>query len=347
MTDSAVVTNSPILAALLAASRGTPSNPDGAEDTDIPDRATGALLGLAVGNVIGLPSEFYSYHETRDAYPNGVIEPDPAEARRPMDDDLAQAVDLAEALLSGGDCVADFERRIVRWLEDNGRGCGITTSEVVSQLARGVPVPEAARQVYESKGRIAPNGAVMRCAPVAIARLNDAERLITDSAAIATVTHYAPLCQWSCIVINAVIAQLIRGRQPDLAGILAAAQSDGSTDLAAKSRSDGIPSDTLDSIAAGVRSPADMTWMRRDHGLIGHTLLATQAGLWAAATPMEFEEAIVEVVSVGGDTDTNGAVAGAVLGARYGASAIPERWLSCVPERERIERLAVELLELS
>ena len=340
MTDSEIVTWAPALAAILKPSYAPSS------ESELRDRATGALLGLAVGNIIGLPSEFYSYYEVRDAYPDGVIEPDPREARRPMDDDLAQAVDLAEAMASGGDCVADFARRIVRWLDENGRGCGITTSEVVSLLARGVPVPEAARQVYESKGRIAPNGAVMRCAPVAVARLNDAERLIADSAATATVTHYAPLCQWSCIIINAVIAQLIRGRQPDLAGILAAARSDGSTDLAAKSRSDGIPSAVFDAIATGVRPPADMTWMRRDHRLIGHTLLATQAGLWAAATPMDFEEAIVEVISVGGDTDTNGAVAGAVLGARYGASAIPERWLACVPERERIKRLSAELLAL-
>ena len=62
---------------------------------------------------------------------------------------------------------------------------------------------------------------------------------------------------------------------------------------------------------------------------------------------MNFADAVVSVVSVGGDTDTNGAVAGAVLGARYGASAIPERWLACVPERDRVERLADALLGLS
>ena len=58
-------------------------------------------------------------------------------------------------------------------------------------------------------------------------------------------------------------------------------------------------------------------------GSNGHTVLTMQAGLWAATTPLNFEEALVALVNSGGDTDTNGALAGAVLGARYGASAIP------------------------
>ena len=92
---------------------------------------------------------------------------------------------------------------------------------------------------------------------------------------------------------------------------------------------------------------ADASWLRRDQHLIGHTLLALQVGLWAAATPLDFEVALVEIVSAGGDTDTNGAVAGAVLGARYGAAAIPHRWLDCIPERERIETLADDLAALT
>ena len=54
-----------------------------------------------------------------------------------------------------------------------------------------------------------------------------------------------------------------------------------------------------------------------------------------------------QIIEGGGDTDTNGAVAGAVLGARYGMSAIPERWLDCVPQRSRIEKLAFDLMALA
>ena len=51
--------------------------------------------------------------------------------------------------------------------------------------------------------------------------------------------------------------------------------------------------------------------------------------------------------TAGGDTNTNAAVAGAVLGARHGAPAIPQRWLDCIPQRERVEDLADGLIALN
>ena len=250
-----------------------------------------------------------------------------------MDDDLAQAVDLGEALLAGGDYAQDFADRLVRWARENGRGIGITTGDVIYELSTGKPLPEPARIVYERRNRIAPNGGVMRCAPVAIARRNDPALLVADSAVTCAVTHYAETCQWSCILVNATIAALLNGSQPDLPGLIAAARADGCPDLSAQANHDGMPSDTLDALEQGAQPPPDIEWLKRGHRLIGHTLLALQFGLWAASTPFLFEDALVASVAAGGDTDTNAAVAGAVLGARYGASSIPERWLACIPQR--------------
>ena len=186
----------------------------------------------------------------------------------------------------------------------------------------------------------------MRCAPVAIARRLDPGLLVSDSAQTCAVTHYADTCQWSCIIVNAIISAFLNGVEPNLPDFLAACAASGCPDLGAQAHRDRIPSDTFDAIASGGLPPADTTWLLRDHRLIGHTLLALQFGLWAAATPLDFEEALIASVSVGGDTDTNAAVAGAVLGARYGASAIPQRWLECVPQRERIGALADGLTAL-
>ena len=185
----------------------------------------------------------------------------------------------------------------------------------------------------------------MRCAPVALARFREPGELVRDSAATCVVTHYAPTSQWSCIVINAVIALLLRGIEPDLSALMGAASGDGCPDMLGAAMGDGIPSDVLESIASGVPVAEDCSWLRRDQRLIGHTLIALQAGLWAAVTPLGFAEALRQVVEAGGDTDTNGAVVGAVLGARYGASAIPGRWIDVVPERDRIEGVADGLLE--
>lgn len=316
-------------------------------DEAMADRARGVLLGLAVGNLLGLPVEGDRHDRIADAYPAGLTEIDHREADRPMDDDLAQAVDLGDALLAGGNYVRDFAERLVVWADENGRGMGITTSEVIREISTGKPIPEPARIVYERRNRIAPNGGVMRCAPVAIARRADPVMLVADSALTCAVTHYADTCQWSCILVNAIIAAIINGVTTDLAGVLVAARTDGCPDLAAQANADGIPADTLESLARGHRPPPDMDWLMRDHRLIGHTLLALQFGLWAAATPLNFEEALVASVAAGGDTDTNAAVAGAMLGARYGASRIPDRWLACVPQRARIEHLAEDLLAMS
>ena len=311
------------------------------ENADFPDdpqdRARGVLLGLAAGNLLGLPIEGLSRGAIRGRFPGGVTEIDPGERHMPMDDDLAQAVDLGEALLDCLDCndgptnadwVENFSARLVRWRRENGRGIGITTSAVIKLLEAGISPPEAGRQIYERNNRIAPNGAVMRCAPVSLLWHSRPERLIVDSPISAMVTHYSPLCQWSCLIINATISLLLGGKAPDLALLARAVLADG------------CPSEVVQWV---MEVGEDIESLRWDHRQAGHTLLCMQFGLWAALTPLNLEEALASVMDAGGDTDTNGAVAGAVLGARYGAQGIPERWLACIPQRQRLENLALNL----
>ncbi len=336
--DPNIVRSAPNAAALLGGAIRSPE--------DLPDRARGVMLGLAVGNLLGLPMEGDSYQGIQRSYPEGVRDIDLREAQRSMDDDLAQAVDLGEALVEGGDYVTTFADRLVTWRYENGRGIGITTDAVIDELEAGNPPPEAARILYERRP-IAPNGGVMRCAPVAIARLRQPDLLVSDSAATCVVTHYADTCQWSCIIVNALITRLLQGAEPDLPSLMAAASADGMPDLLAQASSDRIPTEILRAISINAPVQSDASWLKQDQRLIGHTLICLQAGLWAAVTQLDFEIALRGIIEGGGDTDTNGAVAGAVLGARYGASAIPQRWLNCIPERDRIERLADDLLELA
>ena len=78
---------------------------------------------------------------------------------------------------------------------------------------------------------------------------------------------------------------------------------------------------------------------------MGYTLKAMQVALWCATQASGFEEALVAVISAGGDTDTNGAIGGAVLGARFGAegdsgAAGAERLVEIRRGREPLEVLA-------
>ena len=337
-----VVDSAPNLERLLSEAVSSRSDVDG-----ITGRAQGTMFGLAVGNLLGIPVEGRWYNDIDRRYPDGVRYIDQHEKSRPMDDDLAQAVTLGESLVGEADLMHGFADQMIRWFEENARGCGNTTARVLYELMDGVPPPEAARKVYIALNGIAPNGAVMRCAPVALASLNDPRNLVRQSAISSVVTHFAPICQWSCILVNASVSLLNLGLRPDLTAIYKAALLDGMPDLLAQSESDGIPFDVFAAIDRGESLPESADWLRVNQRLIGHTLLATQVGLWAATVPLGFEEALVHVVSSGGDTDTNGAVAGAVLGARYGMDAIPTRWVDCVPESDRIRDLAMRLGRLA
>ena len=296
------------------------------------DRARGVLLGLAAGNLLGLEVEGMSAREIAERFPGGVRGIDRRELDRPLDDDLAQALDLGEALLEGarpdGDPAAEFAERLIRWRRVNGRGIGLTTSAVIDALEDGAGAPGAAERVWKQRGGIAPNGGLMRCAPVALRHWSDGAALVRASAETCAVTHYAAACQWSCILLNAAVAILIRGGDASVEALREAAGADGA-DVEIGERLAGIPT--------------DVEVLRPDEGLIGHTLLALQIGLWPLASGAAFEDGLIRIVNAGGDTDTNGAIAGAVLGAREGASAIPERWLERIPRREEIAGLADRL----
>ena len=324
-------------------SEATAATPEDGRGTD---RARGVMLGVVVGNLLGLSVEGWSERRIKERYPGGLRDIRPSELAKPLDDDPAQSVELAEALLEGGDLVERFTARLVAWSLLNGRGMGGTTRQAINQLKDKVPPPVAAYAVYRAKGEIAPNGGIMRCAPVALARRRHPELLVRDTADTCAVSHYAPASQWSCVVVNASIAVLVGGGVPDLQKLLTAARADGCPDLVAVAEGAGVPNRLLENVMRGRTAAGDAKWMRGNQGPKGHTLLTMQAGLWAATTPLSFEQALVELVNSGGDTDTNGALAGAVLGARYGATSIPQRWTANVAQRDRLANLADRLVRL-
>ena len=291
--------------------------------------------------MLGLRGEGAWYDEIPARYPGGVIAPDPQEKERPMDDDLAQAVELALALLAKGDVVRAFAPAPGTLAAQERPRDGPHDPKRHQSAGSRHLAYEAARVCYE-RNPIAPNGGLMRCAPVAVAHQHAPERLIHDSAATCAVTHYAHhlpvvLHHPQCRHRPAAPGPLTRMCPPCWP------QPQPTVPRTCTLRP---PQTAFQRTCSPVSPPpagppsADTSWLCRDQHLIGHTLLTLQVGLWAAVTTLNFEDALVQVVRAGGDTDTNAAVAGAVLGARYGATAIPDRWLECIPDLERIDLLA-------
>ena len=296
------------------------------------NRASGVLPGVVIGNLLGLRFEGRPHTQISASYPEGLREFSQLRTRE-LDDDVAQTLELAHLLAEAGhrsddDLTRALAGRLVHWALMNGKGMGNLTRRVLHRLLEGEPPLDAA--LHESRDlRHAPNGALMRCSPVALACWNRPAKLVRTSALTAAGTHAAPLCQLSCILVNAVTVRLLCRQEPRTAELLNAIEADTGHDLLATT---DIPTDVFNALRNGRPMPDSTDWLHGNQGLIGHTLLALQCGLWAAETPLDFEEAIVALTHAGGDTDTNGAIAGAVLGARYGRDGIPNRWLENIDD---------------
>ena len=347
---------------------------------ELQDRCRGAMVGLAVGNLLGLPCEGWGWEEIRRRWPGGIREIE-VEPGYPDDDDLAQAVILTEACVGVETLdVAALARRFWVWGEENGLGIGNATYETLRRYggrpprcylnrnllerphgggelsnfqARepvGLPALEASRAAWKaSGGKAAGNGAVMRCAPVAIRWRQDDAALVRNTAASAAVTHWDPRCVWSAVFVNLAVASLLRespGGELRLVERAERVREALGSALAPFGIDATVPTAVMEALdAADVTEPKDLALDGLD---MGYTLKAMQVALWCARRAADFEDALVAVVSAGGDTDTNGAVAGAVLGARFGLGAVPERWRTRVTElragREAMEVWADRLM---
>lgn len=297
------------------------------------ERYRGSLLGLAVGNALGCQVEGLTVDEIRAIKPEGIRDIHPLESGRPWDDDVAQTIELGEYLLEERFDRSEFRRRLVRWMAENGRGMGGLTYRVLSRAVDADPSVDVAEQIWEESGRqSAGNGAVMRCAPVALRWRRDPRRLLSLAQESARATHYDPRCVWSAVAVCAVLARVLAGAEPgltELADALAAAGAPDEVALAAWN------SDTGEISALELDDTASM----------GYTVRTMRVGLWSSTQSASLEEILLAVVNAGGDTDTNCAIAGAITGARVGAELIPERWYNRLRDPGQLTDLADRLWE--
>jgi ADP-ribosyl-[dinitrogen reductase] hydrolase len=296
-------------------------------------RAQGCLLGLAAGNALGLPYEdVWPASEIFQRSQGVVREIDPSEKGKPWDDDTAQAVVVCEALTKFGRMnLRDLGARLVAWRNANGRGIPTLVDRVLDEIEGEVPAEEASEDAFQRLGRnwSANNAAVVRAIPIAIKFCQDPHRIAAETTISAKITHWNPLCVGSAIALNLAIATVLRDEPLHLDA------------LAEEVRGHGMPESVCDAVRAS-RAPLSMYLL--DGKAKSYTLKALQVGLWALRTEGSIEDLLESVVLEGGDTDTNAAVAGAALGARFGIEAIPERWISSVRDADKIAGLAVKLV---
>ncbi|QIB79546.1 ADP-ribosylglycohydrolase family protein [Haloferax volcanii] len=295
------------------------------------DRARGILLGLACGDALGRPVEFKSAskisaeHGRLDEMIGHGTWNQPAGT---ITDDTEQALCIARSLVEQQAFdPADVADRFVAWYDTGPFDIGGMTRRALNRLKRGDSWGEAGQQVWEQspEGQNAGNGSVMRCPPLAIPYATDWDRLATVSRQSSQITHADPRCTAGCAILNLTVAGLLADADTPLQDAL-----------------DYVSTDAPDELVTALRPLArgDSPDTLETSGYVVHSL---QTALHDGLVADSAEDAIVTAVNRGGDTDTIGAIAGAVAGARFGASQLPDRWLGAIDEVNELEGLTTQL----
>jgi ADP-ribosyl-[dinitrogen reductase] hydrolase len=266
------------------------------------DRLAGLLLGTAVGDSLGLPREGLSPRRARRLYPGPL-----RQRLGLLSDDTEHACMTAQALLAEPNDPARFGRVLARklrwWLAALPPAIGFSTLRALI-IGRGV----------WSAG----NGPVMR-APVIGALVDDIDRLESFVAASTAITHRDARAHAGALAIAIAAHYAMRDR------------ADAVLDAIRARVVDRELLDALDRVEAMLDRPSselvrELGLARGVTGYVHHTVpMCLHAWLRA---PHDFAGAVTEIIELGGDADTTGAIVGALAGASAGEAAIPREWLA-------------------
>ncbi|MBM9458761.1 ADP-ribosylglycohydrolase family protein [Nocardioides sp. zg-536] len=284
------------------------------------DRAIGVVVASAAGDALGAGYEFAPIPDglVPEMIGGGLGNFEPGE----WTDDTAQAMAIAAVAADGLDlrtpeALDRIAQGFADWYANGPADVGFQTAEVLRLAGRtptGAEMAHAARRVHERRGRSAGNGSLMRTGPVALAHLDDPDALVEAAMAVSALTHHEVVAQEACAVWCLMIRHaVLHGTLPSW------------PDIEPWSPKPTYWGDVLSQ--AETLAPSAFT---NNAWAVG----ALQAA-WSAVhhTPVpapnscaHLVDALGTAIRIGNDTDTVAAIAGALIGARWGASAVPARW---------------------
>lgn len=275
------------------------------------DRARGCLLGQFIGDSLGSLVEFNSARQIAQRYPDGVR--DMADggtwdliAGQPTDDSQMAMMLIRSLQRRGIFDAEDVFTGYVHWYSTGPFDIGGTCAVALS----GGPINADSQA----------NGALMRVSPLGVygARSDvDLAAAVECARADARLTHPHPVCLDANAAFVAALVTGIQGGSPE--------------QMIEAMEATATEAPVLEAIAAGRSGDVSAYEVHA-----GWVLLALSIAVRQLLLVNDPESALIEVVGMGGDTDTNAAIAGALLGAAHGATAWPSRWvdtvLECRPE---------------
>jgi ADP-ribosylglycohydrolase len=286
------------------------------------------LLATAAGDALGAPYEFEPARGPDlevAMVGGGAFGWNPGE----WTDDTSMAIAIGEIAATGVDLRDEAAQTaiVARWYEwsRTATDVGNQTRGVLGEVGRrGISAANAlaaSRDLHGRTGHTAGNGSLMRTAPVALAFLHDEDALADAARTISDLTHFDPDAGDACVLWCLAIRHAVLTGDLDVRV--------GLPHLQAERRA--IWSERLDHAEA--HQPSDF----HRNGWVVEALQAAWSAISTTPVPVDdpaagvfradhLRLALDAAVRSGNDTDTVAAIAGGLLGAVYGASAVPGTW---------------------
>lgn len=292
-----------------------------------------AIMGLVVGDAVGVPVEFKTRDtfEVTDMKGFGTYNQPPGT----WSDDSSMTLATVESIGRLGKVdPADIMNNFVKWLEqaeftpfNDVFDVGGATRRAIHRYCAGTPISNCGGRSRMDNG----NGALMRILPVALA--------VNDNAVIQSVaglTHNHDVSHIACFIYSAMVQNLMNGMDK----------------REALSNAIQVVGDSFGYCEAWqeYRYLAEIGKYESDEiKSSGYVVDTLEAAIWCLMNSCTYKDCILLAVNLGSDTDTVAAVAGGLAGILYGCggeSGIPDKWISQIACKEWIQGLCVKFESL-
>lgn len=306
-------------------------------------RFRGGVLGVAVGDALGVPVEFLL---RADIAANPVTEMRGFGTHRQPPGTWSDDTSLTLCLLEGlteGRALKGIAELFLAWMTKGhwtprGRvfDVGMATREAIFRIDDFEDPRDAGLRHERSNG----NGSLMRTLPVALMRAGDTpEEVAALAHDISRLTHGHARSQMACGIYCELVRRLLHGEE-----LLAAWNA--TRQWAAAFYQHTFPEEIRQ--FRGILRRTDAEWQSLPTDQIsttGYVIDTLDAALWCLLTTDNFRDCVLKAVNLGDDTDTTGAVAGGLAGVLYGTEGIPADWLDALARRDEIEELIAKALK--
>lgn len=290
----------------------------------------GLILGMAIGDAVGLPREGLSPRRAARMFGPPPLKHALLPRVGMISDDTEHACMTAQAFLASGGDPERFARalawRLRLWLLGVPAGVGLATLLATLRLWMGVPA--RASGVFS-----AGNGPAMRAPILGLLAGHDAaniRRLITVSTRI---THTDPKALAGAMAVATAAAYAGRAPPGD------ASRDDLVAEIRAAVGDEELTSLVELAVARAAEGEDPQSFARRlglERGVSGYMYHTVPVALFCwLRHPGDFRAAVEAAITLGGDTDTVGAIVGALCGTNLGAGGIPEDWLAGLRDAPR------------